>query len=197
MGMMTKLLAACAVASAMAGGLAQASTITSTGITGNPNCTAVGFAANTKGTIDVNAGASFNADFVNADNAGNFCFNMKNSSLTTAVVTLAVATVNQGTAANFGWGFVGGVKLVSAQLGTLWTVQQGAFASNSFKFQLAAGQEIFFDWIYGNPYTTAGLATPKINFAVFAVPVPIPAAGFLLIAALGGLAALRRRKSVA
>lgn len=169
-------------------------TLTSTGVVGDPQCTTgIGFSANTVGNIDVLAGASFNAEFVNGDVGGNFCFNFFNSSTTDAVVTLAVATVNQG---GTRWGFIDGVQLLSEQLGTLWTVAQGTGAFAEFTFTIAANSTIFFDWIYGDPYAANENVRPEIDFVVFASPVPLPAGGLLLIGALGGLAALRRRKTV-
>jgi hypothetical protein len=177
---------------------ASAITVTSAGVSGDPSCSTTGSLADTWGDIDVLAGASFNAEFVNSDVGGNFCFSLNNTSTTAAVVTLAVATVNQGVNPFGGtWGFTNGVQLVSEQLGTLWTVAQGAFDAESFVFTIAAGDIVYFDWIYGDPYTNAGLARPEIDFAVFASPVPLPAGGLLLIGALGGLAILRRRKTLA
>ncbi len=179
------------------GGAAQvdAATFGGTGWSGtNPTCNVTGSFANNSSNIDVLAGASFNSTFANGDAAGNLCFNFTNTSATSAVVTLAVATVNQFE--NL-WGFIGGVQLYSEQSTPtlLWTVAQGVFDTEAFSFLMAAGSTIFFDWSYGQAYAAGG-ALPQINFSVVASPVPLPAGGLLLIAALGGLAALRRRKSV-
>ena len=52
---------------------------------------------------------------------------------------------------------------------------------------------LFFD----DNSTSAGVGYANFSFDQVAAPIPLPAAGFLLIGALGGLAALRRRKVVA
>jgi hypothetical protein len=53
----------------------------------------------------------------------------------------------------------------------------------------ATGAGIFQDGLFGNDNFT--LASANVS------PVPLPAAGFLLLGAMGGLAALRRRKGAA
>lgn len=165
-----------------------------TAINGGPSCNPIGSGANAWAYIDVLAGASFNADFVDSDGPGNLCFNFHNTSLTSVVVTLASATVLQ-----LGdiYGFLGGVQLYSEQAtpDLLWSVNQGSSGTSDFSFTMAANSVIFFDWVYGDPYGS-GNTGPDIDFGVFASPVPVPAGGLLLIGALGGLAALRRRKSV-
>lgn len=175
---------------------AQAATF-NTGVggwTGNPSCNVTGPLANTSANIDVFAGANFAATFGNLDGAGNLCFNFNNTSSTAAMVTIASATVNQGPT----WGFLNGVQLFSAQSGPapIWTVAQGATVGSSFSFTIAALSAIFFDFSYGDPYSTKVNNKPQINFSVDATPVPVPAAGLLLLAALGGLTAMRRRKTV-
>lgn len=184
------LAAALAIGSAMP---AAAATFGGDGWTGNPSCNVTGSSANTSADIDVLVGATFNSTFEHNELGGNLCFNLKNNTAASALVTLAVATVNQQTTK---WGFLGGVSLASEQLGNLWTVAQGVYDSKEFSFLLGAGEFIYFDWTYGKAYAS-GSAKPQINFAVFAepAPVPLPAGGLLLIGAIGGLAALRRRKS--
>lgn len=187
-------LAAAAAALVVAGTVAPtvaAPVFGGDGLTGNPQCNVTGSAANSWATIDVLAGATFNSKFDNGDPAGNLCFNFVNTSNSLAAVTFAVATVNQFQSS---WGFTGGVQLVSEQLGVLWNVAQGVNSTEVFNFLIAAGDIVYFDWIYGTPYAT-GLSKPQINFAVTAAVVPLPAAGFLLIGALGGLALLRRRRA--
>ncbi|MEO6300026.1 MAG: VPLPA-CTERM sorting domain-containing protein, partial [Paracoccaceae bacterium] len=54
---------------------------------------------------------------------------------------------------------------------------------------------------FGNPADryvgTSGFANFSLQLVAFPVsPVPLPAGGLLLLGALGGVAALRRRKSV-
>ncbi len=161
----------------------------------NPSCNVTGSFANNSSDIDVWSGAAFGATFANTDTGGNLCFNFNNSSTTDAAVTIAVATVNQQ---GSDWGFLGGVQLFSEQSGStpIWTVAQGVSALKEFTFLIAASSSIYFDWSYGDPYTSKTFNFPQINFTVGATPVPVPAAGLLLLGALGGLAALRRRKSV-
>jgi hypothetical protein len=184
------LSAALAMGSAMP---AAAATLDGAGWTGDPKCTTgTGSSANTWATVNVLAGATFEGSFSDIDLGGNLCFNFANSSLVDAVVTFAVATVNQGGSI---WGFRDGVQLVSEQLGNLWTVAEGADDSNSFTFLIAAGDTVFFDWIYGDPYGETDNLYSNIDFVVYASPVPLPAGGLLLIGAIGGLAALRRRKA--
>lgn len=194
MSMMTKLLTAGALAAAMTAGAAQASTVIQSGVSGNPKCNVTGSSANTSANIDVLAGASYTEFFTAADSAGNLCFNFKNSSALDAAVAFTVATVNQGLEL---WGFTGGVQILSEQLGgELWNVSQGINATTTFSFMMAAGSTQYFDWTYGTPYVAGeGLQGPFINFSVKATPVPVPAAGLLLLAALGGIAALRRRQT--
>jgi hypothetical protein len=69
-----------------------------------------------------------------------------------------------------------------------------AFQDGVFAFAVSAGQSFGFyslatDGILGS---STGVAYGNLEVA----PVPVPAAGFLLVGALGGLVALRRRKSV-
>lgn len=161
----------------------------------DPSCNVTGGSANNSSDIDVLSGAAFSATFADSDVGGNLCFNFINSSSTAAAVTLAVATVNQQ---GLDWGFLNGVNLFSEQSGPapIWTVAQGVGAIQTFSFLIAASSSIFFDWSYGDPYTSKQFNFPQINFTVGASPVPVPAAGLLLLGALGGLAGLRRRKTV-
>ena len=161
-------------------------TVTTNGISGSSTCTAA--YGNDAYQIDVLSGASFDAVFENGDAAGVFCFDLNNTSLVDAVVTLAVATVNQLDSL---WGFLGGVQL-DGPVATADIAQGDLFAQN-FSFLIAAGDSVVFDWTYGQAYAT-GATNPFINFSVSASPVPVPAAGFLLIGALGGLGIARRRR---
>lgn len=160
----------------------------------DPSCNVTGTFADNASTIDVMAGAAFNATFADGDAGGNLCFNFTNTSTTAAVVTLAVATVNQ-----LGdlWGFFGGVQLFSEQSAPalLWDVAQGVSDTELFSFVIAAGGTIFFDWTYGEAYASNQFNLPQINFTVAASPIPLPAGGLLLLGAIGGLAVMRRRKT--
>lgn len=48
--------------------------------------------------------------------------------------------------------------------------------------------------LFDDSSTAAGVGYANFSFDQVAAPVPLPAGGLLLIGALGGLAALRRRK---
>ena len=176
---MKKLLLASAIVAAP--GVASAVTVTSSGITGD--CL-TGVCS-----IDVLAGASFNATFDDGDAAGNILVDLNNTSLTTQVVTLAVASVNQG--GTF-WGFRGGVELGGGVASA--SIAEGENWSDSFTFNIAAGDVVFFDWIYGDAYASGG-AKPDIDFAVYASPVPVPAAVWLFGSGLIGLVGVARRRA--
>ena len=183
-----KLLLAAAIA--VAPGAASAVAITSNGVSGSSTCTVpLGPSAY---QIDGLAGATFNATFDDGDAAVVFCFDINNTSATTQVVTLAVATVNQS---NDLWGFTDGVLLSSLTPGVTASIAQGVFWSDSFTFNIAAGSSVLFDWSWGEAYAS-GFAKPNIDFAVFASPVPVPAAVWLFGSGLLGLVGIARRKKV-
>jgi hypothetical protein len=75
-----------------------------------------------------------------------------------------------------------GVETELVSLSTEFTTD-GIFGGNDI------GQYLIFSW-------TDSEAGAGFDFDVTAAAVPVPAAGFLLVGALGGLVALRRRKSV-
>lgn len=179
-----KALAVAAVV-AVAPVAAGAASITSSGVSGDFMCDgAFGLPA---ASIDVIEGGSFNAVFENGEAGGTYCFDLVNSSDTDAVVTVAVASVNQSGSL---WGFLDGVSIAGV---VTETIAQGEDWAENFKFAIAAGSSVIFDWTFGEAYAT-GNAKPDIDFTVVAA-VPLPAGGLLLIGALGALGVARRRKS--
>jgi len=66
-----------------------------------------------------------------------------------------------------------------------------AFQSGSFSFDVAGGQSYGFYMLASDGILGGANGTILGNLA----PIPLPAAGFLLIGALGGLTVLRRRKT--
>ena len=144
------------------------------------------------GPFDFNA--SFNADDAD-DIGGMFTFNFVNDSDTAAVITFADVTIRQsGMVA----GFTEGVTTMFGDM-TRFTAA-GALDSFELMTRVAAGEMVSLIFNYGDAYGTTNRAGnfigPDIDFTVSATPVPIPAAGFMLLAGLGGLAAARRKKLV-
>lgn len=167
---------------------ASAVTVTQTGVTGDP------FTAN--GTIDVLAGASFNAVFDDGDSAGTAYFNLHNYSGSTAAVTFVVTTIQQCV---LSCGFTDGAFIDLNWNGLFdgapeYSVGENQTGSWTFSFLIAASSIQYFDFIYGDPYGTANLK-PDFDFTVEAALVPLPAGGLLLLSALGGLGLARRRRS--
>lgn len=93
--------------------------------------------------------------------------------------------------------------------GQIWSVGGFSFVASSFFDFLDTGTKAFsaqgiishagFDDTAGLLTFTAQSGAAKVSFSSTTLPasVPVPAAGFLLVGALGGLAALRRRKALA
>ena len=138
----------------------------------------------------------FNAEFV-ADDAdedgGIFTFNFVNDSDTAAAITVADITIRQsGSVA----GFTNGVMTMFGD--NARNTAAGTLDAFQFSSVVGVGELITLTFNYGDAYgTTNGTGRfigPDIDFTVSATPVPIPAAGFMLLAGLGGLAAARRRK---
>ena len=119
-------------------------------------------------------------------------FVFQNTSLATQVVGVSVATINQLTAY-----FTDGVTAEWLSGQSHFTAQ-GVFDAFQINTVLAAGASDTLQFTFGNVVDapTNGDGIANIDFQVVAA-VPVPAAGFLLFGALGGLAALRRRKSTA
>ncbi len=135
--------------------------------------------------IDVLETASVNVSFVEGDQGGTLVFSLNNVSASAAAFSIVGGTVNQGN----NYGFAQGVDLWLDNPGNMIDLLGESFDFNTV---IAAGGSALFNIEYGEPFGV-GNVYPDIDFTVFAYEVPVPAAGFLLIGALGGLIALRRK----
>ena len=142
----------------------------------------------------------FNATFIadDADDVGGmFEFNFTNDYTSSVALTVADITINQ---INSTAGFTGGVVTT---FGTnTRTSAQGSADGFTFTSMVGVGESITLTFDYGDAYGTPGFMDsfvgPDIDFLIEVTPtaVPVPAAGFMLLAGLGGLAAARRKKLV-
>lgn len=92
----------------------------------------------------------------------------------------------------FGY-FIDSVFVTLVQLSTSG-IPAPAIQSGTFSFSVLAGQD--FGFYNQNFFGALGSSTGVAYGDIIPAAVPVPAAGLLLLAALGGLTALRRRKSV-
>ena len=132
----------------------------------------------------------FNSSYVNADVAGTYKFTFTNLTTTAVTAAVTVGTVNQFllkfglTGVTFTWLTGGNTATIATNVSgsiTLDTVIAG-LGSDTLKVA------------FGDPTQRRTNGRGTIDLSVAAVP--LPAGGLLLLGALGGIAALRRRKAV-
>ena len=122
---------------------------------------------------------------------GTLEFTFRNNADSAAAVTIATGTINQDveTQGVPGFGFTNGVQW------SFGSASGSTAAGQQFNFKmiatLEAGQSETLKLVYGTSYGTGA----DIDVTVRAGIVPVPAAGFLLLGGLGGLIALKRRKT--
>ena len=120
-------------------------------------------------------------------------FSFENTSTSTAAVTFFGWSVQQNLAA-----FTDGVQLSFDSY--MDSVGEGVSGGDNTNFLVAAGDTATLTITYGAVYdltTDDDGSFANIDFTVRAAVVPIPAAGLLLLTALGGVAVMRRRKTAA
>jgi hypothetical protein len=135
----------------------------------------------------------FGETFLTADVGGSRSFTFNNLNTVDQNIALTVATVSALAekftgGVTFTW-LVSGLSLVVADSVTNF--------SGALDNVIAAGSSDTLVVTFGDPEKRTGNGG-RANFTVSldASPVPLPAGGLLLVAGLGGLASLRRRKSV-
>lgn len=145
---------------------------------------------NVGGSYDLLAGPYFfHADYSNADVAGVYDFIFTNSSATDQHTAVSIGTVLQSTLK-----FLGGVTVTWLTGGNTTTVPEGTVGTFTLDTLIGAGGSDTLRVAFGDPTTTIPNGRGSVDLTVAAVP--LPAGGLLLVGALGGIAALRRRKSV-
>ena len=135
----------------------------------------------------------FGETFLTADGAGTRSFTFNNYNGVSANIALTVATVSA-----LSEKFLGGLTFTWLLSGVTLSVAEAITNfSGTLNNTILAGSSDTLVITYGDPVVRSGLGG-RANFTVSldAAPVPLPAGGLLLMGALGGLAALRRRKSV-
>ncbi len=209
MGMMTKLLTAGTFAAAMMGGTAQAATLSFSGVgttqvlanndlgfNGSTINYITGNLKNASNGLSVSGPANVTFTYLGFE-AGNKNYAAQTSgSLFTNGVSSVLATVNTvslGGLIDFLFGTTSPVGAVGK------IANNGVALPNSSKY--AIGYSAIFNggksiYVFFDDIASGDRDFDDIGMRIDVAAVPVPAAGFLLIGALGGLAALRRRKQV-
>ncbi|MFN4128219.1 MAG: VPLPA-CTERM sorting domain-containing protein [Paracoccaceae bacterium] len=141
------------------------------------------------GNYDIDKGPYiFGVLFTEADGPTAYTFDFFNSSAVTKTIGLVEATLLQTRTSKF----LGGMVAAWSN-GQSFSGGEGP-ALFEIKTVLAPGAMDRLTLAFGDPQ---GQGAPGVQMNVEAVAaVPLPAGGLLLLGALGGIAALRRRKSV-
>jgi len=145
------------------------------------------------GSYDLLADAyTFDGNFDIGASGDVYTFSFTNTSSKGAAVTLVGFDVRQTTAA-----FTGGASLQAGPL-TFAFDQDDTNGAESGTFKVASGDTIDLVLTFGD-VVDAGIMNGKgqaqVGFDIEAAVVPVPAAGLLLLTAIGGLGLARRRKT--
>ena len=146
------------------------------------------------GSYDLLADAyTFDGNFNIGTPGNSYTFSFTNTAASAAALTIVGVDVRQVTAA-----FTDGVKLMAGPLSFLFDEDETGGDEGTFK--VAAGETIDLVLSFGK-VVDAGIMNGKgqaqVGFDIEAAVVPAPAAGLLLLTAIGGLGLARRRKVAA
>ena len=153
-------------------------------------------------TVDMVGSYDFSQTFGGSDVAGVYTFTFWNYNAVNSNIAITDATIQ---AKNLAFGnFLTGFPGVSFK----WATDTVAFLSNVGTASIAgashtilANSSEVLTITFGDPTvrqgrTASSKGTLTLSISADPAPVPLPAGGLLLLGALGGIAALRRRKTV-
>jgi hypothetical protein len=133
----------------------------------------------------------FDENFGLGTTGATLTYSFTNNSATTAAVTFFGVSVNQNSAE-----FTDGVSVDFHTFSADYA--QGETTGENATFNVASGATATLTIQFGDVVDNAVTGgTANIDFTVEAALVPVPAAGLLLLTALGGIAVMRRRKAAA
>ncbi|WP_210526666.1 VPLPA-CTERM sorting domain-containing protein [Rubellimicrobium arenae] len=135
----------------------------------------------------------FEQAFDLGDAGDTYVFSFENTSDRLAAVALLGGTVQQLSAA-----FQGGVSITFGSAGP-FTFAEDETSGFENTLLVGAGETVDLTLTFGQVIDTGVRPGGKtdIDFAIEAAVIPVPATGLLLLTAVGGLAALRRRRAAA